>query len=138
MKQGFLQAFVIVFAISSFFGGASLAADSSPAVSRKAVINPESGKTVPKDVSKPGGWSKFEMLSFTDRAVFKATMAGLTGVGYEPLAVRKQVVEGMNYEFFCNARVVYPGTDWHPAMVLIYKPLKGNAVIKKISKIEGR
>ncbi len=65
-------------------------------------------------------------------------MAGLTGVGYGPLAVRKQVVEGMNYEFFCNARVVYPGTDWHPAMVLIYKPLKGNAVIKKISKIEGR
>ena len=138
MKQRFLQAFFIVFAISSFFGGVSLAADSSPAVSKKAATSPESGKTVSKDISKPGVWSKFEMLSFTDRVVFRDTMAGLTGVGYEPLVVRKQIVEGVNYEFFCNARAVYPGTDWHPAMVLIYKPLKGNAVIKKISKIDGR
>ncbi|RXK88729.1 hypothetical protein EST62_01730 [Chlorobaculum sp. 24CR] len=90
---------------------------------------------VAKEVAKPGGWSKFEMLLSPDRAVFKETMAGLAGVGYEPLVVRKQVVAGMNYEFFCNARVVYPGTDWYPAMVLIYKPLNGNAVIRKISKI---
>ncbi|UWX57981.1 hypothetical protein NY406_01520 [Chlorobaculum sp. MV4-Y] len=138
MKQRFVPALIIVLAMSGFFSGASVAADSSPAVPKKAATTPESGKTVAKDVPKPGGWSRFELLSSTDRAVFKETMAGLTGVGYEPLAVRKQAVEGVNYEFFCNARAVYPGTDWHPAMVMIYKPLKGNAVIKKISKIDVR
>lgn len=135
MKQRFFPALVIVLALGGFFGGASFAADSSAPVPRKAAPAPAPEKMVVKDVPKTGGWSKFDVLSSTDRAVFKETMAGLAGVGYEPLAVRKQVVAGMNYEFFCNARVVYPGTDWYPAMVLIYKPLKGNAVIKKISKI---
>ncbi|WP_245153393.1 hypothetical protein [Chlorobaculum sp. 24CR] len=135
MKQRFVPALVIVLAMSVFFSSASFAADSSPAVSKKAVTSPASAKMVAKEVAKPGGWSKFEMLLSPDRAVFKETMAGLAGVGYEPLVVRKQVVAGMNYEFFCNARVVYPGTDWYPAMVLIYKPLNGNAVIRKISKI---
>jgi hypothetical protein len=135
MKQRFVPALVIVLAMSGFFSGASFAADSSPAVPKKAATTPASAKMVVKEVSKPGGWSRFELLSSADRAVFKETMAGLAGVGYEPLVVRKQVVAGMNYEFFCNARVVYPGTDWYPAMVLIYKPLNGNAVIRKISKV---
>jgi hypothetical protein len=133
MKQRFFPALVIVLALSGFFGSASFAADSSAPVSRKAAPAPE--KPMVREVPKAGGWSRFAMLSATDQAVFKETMAGLAGVGYEPLAVRKQVVAGMNYEFICNARVVYPGTDWYPAMLLIYKPLKGNAVIKKISKI---
>jgi hypothetical protein len=133
MKQRFFPALVIVLGLSGFLWSTSFAADSSAPVSRKAAPAPE--KKVVKEVPKAGGWSKFEMLSATDRAVFKETMAGLAGVGYEPLVVRKQVVAGMNYEFFCNARVVYPGTDWYPATVLIYKPLQGNAVIKKISKI---
>lgn len=135
MKQRFVPALVIALAMSGFFSSASLAADSSPAAPKKVATAPASGKTVVKDVSKPGGWSRFELLSPADRVVFKETMAGLAGVGYEPLVVRKQVVAGMNYEFFCNARVVYPGADWYPAMVVIYKPLKGAAVIKKISKI---
>lgn len=136
MKQRFFPALVIVLALSGFSGRASLAADASAPASRKAAPAPAPEKMVVKDVQKPGGWSKFEMLSPTDRTVFKETMAGLAGVGYEPLVVRKQVVAGMNYEFFCNARVVYPGTDWYPAMVRIYKPLKGSAIIRKISKVE--
>jgi len=136
MKQRFLPVLVIVLAISAFFSSASFAADPSTAASKKAVTAPASGKMVAKEVSKPGGWSRFEMLTPSDRAVFKETMGNLTWVGYRPVAVRKQVVAGMNYEFFCNARVVYPGKEWYPVMVLIYKPLNGNAVIKKISKVE--
>ncbi|NTW54369.1 MAG: hypothetical protein HGB15_06370 [Chlorobaculum sp.] len=87
-------------------------------------------------VLKTGGWSKFELLSSADKAVFIEALAGLTGVNYEPLVVSRQVVAGMNYDFFCNAKVVYPGAEWYPAMVRIYKPLKGKASIAKIIKIE--
>ncbi|WP_236848218.1 hypothetical protein [Chlorobaculum limnaeum] len=135
MKQRFFPALVIVLALGGFVGDATFAADASAPPPQKAALPLAPEKMVVKDVPKTGGWSKFDALSSTDRAVFKETMAGLAGVGYEPLVVRKQVVAGTNYEFICNARVVYPGTDWYPAMVLIYKPLKGSAVIKKISRI---
>ena len=136
MKQRFFPALVIVLALSGFFGDASFAAEpSAPAARKAAPAAPAPEKTVVREVPKAGGWSRFAMLSATDQAVFKETMAGLAGVGYEPLVVRKQVVAGMNYEYFCNARVVYPGTEWYPAMVLIHKPLKGSAVIKKISRV---
>lgn len=79
-----------------------------------------------------GGWSKFVQLSTADQEVFREALDKLAGVEYEPLVARKQVVAGMNYEFFCNARAVVPGAGWYPATVLVYKPLSGKASVKEI------
>lgn len=128
MNRRFLLALVVALAMGGAFGGVSFAAASFASVTPPATAAPE--------VAKPGGWSKFGALLPADKVAFNEAMSGLVGVHYEPLAVRKQVVAGMNYDFFCNARVVYPGSAWYPAMVHVYKPLQGKPVVK-IKKIES-
>jgi len=83
----------------------------------------------------PGGWSKFECLTPEDKAVFDDTPFPL-GVEYEAVAVKRQLVSGMNYDFLCNARVIYPNAQWYVATVLVYKPLDAKPVIVKINKCD--
>jgi hypothetical protein len=128
MKKKFSLGLVIALTMSGVFGGVSFAAD-SPA----PAVQPAAAAPV---VEKAGGWTKFRPVTAADQAVFKAATARLVGVQYEPLAVRTQVVAGTNYDFFCNAKVVAPGSDWYQAMVLIFKPLKGNPSLVKITKID--
>jgi|APHig6443718053_1056840.scaffolds.fasta_scaffold05223_2 hypothetical protein len=86
----------------------------------------------------PGGWTSFSCnLSKTDLAVFGKAMHGLVGVNYEPIAVATQVVSGMNCDFFCNARGVYPGALVYAAMVRIYAPATGDPHIVSIRKIDN-
>lgn len=56
------------------------------------------------------------------------------GVDYVPLAVATQVVSGINYRFFCNAKGVYPGSTNDAAMVQIYQPLDGEVHITSINR----
>ncbi len=86
--------------------------------------------------TKPGGWTPYVTpIPAEDLEVFKKALHGLVGVNYSPLAVAKQVVSGMNYRFFCNAHVVYPGAANEAAIVEIYKPLNGEPHITSISRI---
>lgn len=132
MRKKFSLILVIVFAMSGGFGGAPFATASPAPVTQPEAAAPSSGMMLPK----VGGWSKFVPVSANDTAVFKEAVTGFVGVVYEPLAVSKQLVAGMNYIFFCNAKGAYPGAEWYPAMVRIYKPLIGKASIGKISEIE--
>ena len=70
------------------------------------------------------------------REAFQEAMEGLTGVGYQPVAVSQQVVAGMNYKFFCNSRQAtrYPISG--AAIVSIYKPLDGKAHVTNIQNIQ--
>ncbi|OGU13739.1 MAG: hypothetical protein A2076_09965 [Geobacteraceae bacterium GWC2_53_11] len=73
-----------------------------------------------------GGWTAFnDTISKEAADVFAAAMKGLVGVNYVPLAVATQVVAGINYDFFCNAKVVYPNAPEAAAMVKIYCPPNG-------------
>jgi len=54
-----------------------------------------------------GGWSNYreptrEELNIFNQAIHNQSHP-VVGVNYKPLAVATQVVEGMNYSFFCNA-----------------------------------
>ncbi|MXN92010.1 hypothetical protein GR160_12315 [Flavobacterium sp. Sd200] len=71
----------------------------------------------------------------TAKKAFKEAMEGLLGVQYTPVAVSQQLVAGLNYRFFCNAK---PATQYPfngAAIVSIYKPLNGEAHITGIQKI---
>nr|WP_306345609.1 hypothetical protein [Vibrio aerogenes] len=63
---------------------------------------------------------------------FVEALSGLRGVVYSPVAVASQVIAGMNYQFFCNSKVVYPGAQNEPAMVYITKPVGEKAYITEI------
>jgi hypothetical protein len=72
-----------------------------------------------------------------DRATsaFSEAMEHIVGVQYSPVAVASQVVSGTNYAFFCNAQIPGIGNTVYPAMVNVYQPLNGSAVITHIAKI---
>ncbi|MBB3188352.1 hypothetical protein [Microbacter margulisiae] len=83
-----------------------------------------------------GGWTPFSTQIPADVLdVFKKSFAGFVGVTYSPLAYASQVVAGTNYQFFCNAKGVYPGAANEAAMVTIYKPLQGDPHITSIHKV---
>lgn len=68
----------------------------------------------------PGGWSEIHDVTKEEVAVFRLAMNSLQGVDYTPLRVSKQVVNGMNYKFVCEAKVVSPGAEKYYAMAYIY------------------
>jgi hypothetical protein len=84
---------------------------------------------------KVGGFTPFAKPDDNARAVFKEAFAHLIGADYEPLLAATQVVAGLNYIFVANAKPVAPGALAHPALVRVYKPLKGPAEIVKTTSL---
>jgi hypothetical protein len=77
-----------------------------------------------------GGWTAYSTsISAEAMAAFKEALKGHVGVNYTPLAVASQLVSGMNYRFLCDAQVVYPDAPHYAALVQVYKPLNGPAVL---------
>lgn len=71
----------------------------------------------------PGGWTEYSsQLTGEAKEVFVTATKGLVGVNYTPLALATQVVNGMNYSFFCNAQAVYPNAPHEGAVVSIHRP----------------
>lgn len=84
-----------------------------------------------------GAWTTFSCdITKEAREAFETALKGLTGVGYKPVAFASQVVSGMNYRFFCNARVVSPDAPNEAALIDIYQPLDGPAHITNTRRIE--
>lgn len=89
------------------------------------------------ETSLVGGWTPYSTpLSAEAKEVFDSATKGLVGVHYSPLAVATQVVSGINYRFFCNAKGVYPNALNEAVIIQIYQPLKETAHITSIKKVD--
>ena len=75
-------------------------------------------------------------ISQNEKKIFEEATKGIVGVGYSPIAVSRQVVSGTNYDFFCNARAVYPDAPTFAVMVRIYAPLQGEPHLQFISRCQ--
>ena len=85
-----------------------------------------------------GGWTISEDAAITDeaRAAIEKAMEGVTGVGYEPVAlIGTQLVSGTNYCILCEARVIVPDAAPYYALVYVYADLKGGAEILNIAAL---
>lgn len=80
-----------------------------------------------------GGWTSFRDLTDTDRQVFDKAMEKIIGVDYIPLKVSSQVVNGTNYRFACESRVISPEGRKQMAMVQIYQPINGIPTVIRIT-----
>ncbi|WP_046759077.1 hypothetical protein [Kordia jejudonensis] len=72
-----------------------------------------------------GGWTPYD-TDINNKAidVFNEAMRGLVGIKYTPIACATQIVNGVNYSFFCNAQVV--GLDYNEAVtVSVFENLSG-------------
>ena len=83
-----------------------------------------------------GGWTEFSApISKEALAVFTKAVSPLLGVSYKPIAVATQVVSGINYQFFSNAKAVYPGAHNYAVIIHIYAPATGEPHITSINTI---
>ena len=88
-----------------------------------------------------GGWTvnteAATQVSADEQALFEKALEGMTGVGYEPVAVlATQVVSGTNRAYLCKGTTVTadPTTNWY--VVVVYESLDGSAELLSIQQID--
>lgn len=82
-----------------------------------------------------GGWSDFTGLTSDDEDVFKQAIGSIKGVDYKAFKVSKQIVNGTNYRFICEGNPVVKDSNIFPAIVKVYQPVNGNAVLTGIERV---
>lgn len=82
-----------------------------------------------------GGWSPFHRLEPEDGVAFDEAIKGLVGVEYMPERVSKQIVNGVNYRFFCYGTPTIQGDHTFPAIVKIYAAPGVKAQITGIQRV---
>lgn len=82
-----------------------------------------------------GGYANFRKIDEKEKALFVEAMKNLLGVHYTLLCVSSQVVNGINYRFLCEAKVVAPDPVPYNALVTIYSPIQGEPVVLEIRTV---
>ena len=82
-----------------------------------------------------GGWSDFTDLAHEDEEVFKQAISSVKDVDYKAFKVSKQIVNGTNYRFICEGNPAVRDSNIFPAIVKVYQPVNGNAVITGIKRV---
>jgi hypothetical protein len=72
-----------------------------------------------------GGYTSFRSFNLKEEELFEKVIKQITGVQYTPLVVASQVVNGTNYAFLCESKVVGPNPDAvsYNTLVIIHQPL---------------
>jgi hypothetical protein len=84
---------------------------------------------------KCGGWTPFVKPEGEALKGFNEALKGFVGVDYKPLLVSSQVVNGVNYIYAVNGKVVYPGAVEFPALLGVYAPPVGKPRITHITRL---
>jgi predicted secreted protein len=82
----------------------------------------------------PGSWKPFEAPDADAVKVFKAGVT-VTGVDYEPVLVTSHIVNGSEYLFLANAKIVTAKPEVYPVAVRIHAGSDGKVSLKNIKNI---
>lgn len=88
---------------------------------------------------KPGGYSAFTPYKEAEEVVqsyFLEATKNLVGAAYLPIAVAQQVVNGINYAYFTQAKGVYPDAKAYNALVVVYVTTKGVVTLTEIKPVQ--
>ncbi len=84
-----------------------------------------------------GEWTLYQSeMTHETRNVFEKATKDIYGVRYQPVAFAAQVVEGVNYSFFCNAAGIYPGKINQPAIIDVCQKPGGVPYVTGIRLLE--
>ena len=86
-----------------------------------------------------GGWAIAEetgsAITEEDAAPITKALEGLTGVGYEPIALLStQLVSGTNYRYLCKGTLVTAEPTTSLYVIEVYEDLDGNCTISNIAE----
>lgn len=70
-----------------------------------------------------GGFTSFRKFNSEEEAMFNHVMEHFQGVNHSPLAVATQKVNGTNFAFLCESKIVIPDSESYNTLVIIHKPL---------------
>ena len=87
------------------------------------------------DTQTLGGWTAVEETEITTEAqeIFDEATASLIGVDYEAVElIETQIVNGTNYKFRAESRVVRPGAEKKTVIITIHKGMDGTVTLREI------
>jgi hypothetical protein len=82
-----------------------------------------------------GGWTPFDAPDADSEAAFKEAFANHAGVDYKPLLASVRTINGKDYLFAVNARIVTKDPRDYAALVRVYKAPGEKAVVTKVTKL---
>jgi hypothetical protein len=88
---------------------------------------------------KLGGYSAFTSYKEAEKKVqsyFSEATKHVLGVGFIPLAVAHQLVNGINYAYFTKAKGVYPEAKDYNALVIIHVSLTEVITVTEIKSVQ--
>lgn len=83
----------------------------------------------------PGGWTYQPYLTPYDSFIFYNAIGEHADYFYRPVAVAKQVVNGVNYRFITIAEPKNHTATAHFAIVDIYQPVGGTGYVTNITAL---
>ena len=86
--------------------------------------------------NRVGGYSNFKAVTTEEVKIYEKAMNGILGVERKLLAAAKQIVNGTNYAYLCDSKVIAPNAEPYNDLVIIHKPMSGDPQIVEIRKIE--
>jgi hypothetical protein len=91
------------------------------------------------EIGKLGGYSAFTPYKKAEEKVqsyFKEATKNFLGVGFTPLAVARQVVNGINYAYFTTAKGVYPDAKDYNAVVIVHVSLTDVVTLTEVKPVQ--
>ena len=70
-----------------------------------------------------GGFTAFRAVDSEETQLLETVIGQLVGAAHKPLAVATQVVNGTNYAFLCESKVIRPDAVAYNSLVIIHRPL---------------
>lgn len=86
-----------------------------------------------------GGFTAFRKAKESEKELFTKMIGTITGVKYELLAVATQVVNGTNYAFLCESKLMYKDDISYNTFVIVHQPLpqvNEPPMIKEIRRVK--
>ncbi|OLS58893.1 hypothetical protein PSEMO_62540 [Pseudomonas putida] len=83
-----------------------------------------------------GGWTPLHTPTAQEKEIFAEATSRLIGAEYQPLQVRSQQVNGVNYQYAADQTI--PGQNGHRHVAVeIYVPIGGEPTITAIKPLLG-
>lgn len=85
---------------------------------------------------KCGSFTELRVLDLEAKSIFESAVKNIMGVGYVPMLVATQVVEGINYRFICNGTTITKEPETFAAVVTVWAKPDGSVEVTDIKKLE--
>lgn len=82
------------------------------------------------------GFTCFRDVVDEEKDLLDRALKDQNGVKHIPLAVATQIVNGINYAYFCITKGISTGNGHYNNLIIIHKPISGDIFVKEVRKVK--